>query len=92
MQLKVPNVNIEQMSWYGRGPFENYPDRKHGAAMGVYKATIAEQHVPYIRPQENGNKCDVQWVEFMDLQSFGFEDRRKFPEYLRTRVYTAKFN
>lgn len=50
------------MTWHGRGPHENYPDRKLSANMGVYSGTVHEQYVPYIRPQDNGNKCDVRWV------------------------------
>ncbi|MFS4417447.1 glycoside hydrolase family 2 TIM barrel-domain containing protein [Maribacter sp. 2307ULW6-5] len=49
--------------WYGKGPFEAYPDRQHAATVGVYETTVAEQYFPYIRPQENGNRLDVRWVE-----------------------------
>lgn len=62
MQLQLPSDN-QKVQWYGRGIHENYPDRKTGAKMGVYSATVDELHVPYIRPQENGNRTDVQWLE-----------------------------
>ena len=65
VQIQLPNT-FQHMSWYGRGPFENYPDRKSAALMGIHSATVEEQYIPYIRPQENGNKCDVQWVEMND--------------------------
>jgi beta-galactosidase len=52
----------DTLTWYGRGPHESYPDRKCGAALGVYSGTVDEQYVPYIRPQENGNKTDVRWA------------------------------
>lgn len=62
IQMQLPAA-YQNMRWYGRGPFENYPDRKSAALMGIHTATVQEQYVPYIRPQENGNKCDVQWME-----------------------------
>jgi beta-galactosidase len=51
---------FENLSWLGRGPHENYCDRNSSAFMGLYKGTVAEQFVPYILPQENGCKTDVQ--------------------------------
>lgn len=50
------------MTWFGRGPFESYWDRKTAADVGRYDASVAEQYFPYVRPQENGNKTDVRWV------------------------------
>lgn len=70
VQMQLPGAG-QRMTWYGRGPFENYPDRKTAAFMGIYTATVDEQYTPYIRPQENGNKCDVQWVEISDEQKQG---------------------
>jgi len=55
--------DFDNVKWYGRGPFENYWDRKDAAFVGVYESTVADQYVDYIRPQENGNKTDVRWVE-----------------------------
>ncbi len=57
--------------WYGRGPHENYPDRKVGADVGLYRSTVAEQYVPYVRPQENGNKEDVRWAALTDESGAG---------------------
>jgi beta-galactosidase len=54
---------FEGLRWYGRGPHESYPDRKRGAAVGLYESTVFAQHVPYILPQECGNRSDVRWVE-----------------------------
>ena len=60
--IKLPKdfVNIE---WYGRGPWENYQDRKTSAFVGDYSGTIIDQYYPYIRPQESGNKTDVRWAK-----------------------------
>jgi beta-galactosidase len=60
---------FEGLSWYGRGPFENYIDRNVGAPVGRYQSTVAAQYVPYIMPQENGNKTDVRWLSLTDDQS-----------------------
>jgi beta-galactosidase len=59
------------LTWYGRGPHETYPDRKEGARVGVYSGTVDEQYVPYIVPQENGNKTDVRWAALTDDNGFG---------------------
>jgi beta-galactosidase len=50
----------ESVSWYGRGPHENYPDRKLAAHIGRYHATIEEMHTPYIYPSDCGLRCDVR--------------------------------
>ncbi|MGH1335401.1 MAG: glycoside hydrolase family 2 TIM barrel-domain containing protein [Aureispira sp.] len=59
----------EQLQWYGRGPFENYSDRKTAAFIDKYKGTVGEQYVPYIRPQENGHKTDTYWLELTEEDS-----------------------
>lgn len=61
MQIGIPG-GFETVSWYGRGPNENYWDRKEGARVGTYSSTVDEQFVDYSEPQENGNKTDVRWV------------------------------
>jgi beta-galactosidase len=53
---------LERLSWFGRGPHESYWDRKRGAPVGLYESTVKEQYVPYIVPQEHGNKTDVRWL------------------------------
>ncbi|NOX66482.1 MAG: DUF4981 domain-containing protein [Chlorobi bacterium] len=60
----IINPEFEQLKWYGRGPNENYPDRKTGAAIGQYSSTVDEQYFPYIMPQATGSKQDVRWVMF----------------------------
>ena len=54
---------LEKFSWLGRGPHESYWDRKAGAPVGLYQSTVTDQYVPYIVPQEHGNKTDVRWME-----------------------------
>lgn len=61
MFCTVPS-EFNNVSWYGRGPFENYWDRKTSANVGVYNTTVDSMFVSYIRPQETGNRTDVRWV------------------------------
>lgn len=70
MRMVLP-AEYEMMTWLGRGPHENYADRKHSAAIGLYQATVWEQYHPYVRPQETANKCDVRWVSFTNAQQEG---------------------
>lgn len=65
LQMIVPGV-YNTFTWYGRGPIETYPDRKLGAPVGLYRGTVDEQYVPYIMPQDNGNKTDVRWAALSD--------------------------
>ncbi|MBQ0032194.1 MAG: DUF4981 domain-containing protein [bacterium] len=58
--------SLERMRYYGRGPRENYVDRLTGSFLGVWNSTVTDQYEPYVRPQDNGYKCDVRWVEFTD--------------------------
>ncbi|TKC09931.1 DUF4981 domain-containing protein [Pedobacter polaris] len=68
LQLNSTYSNIE---WYGRGPGENYIDRKTASLIGTYKSTVDEQYFAYARPQESGNKSDVRWVKFTNKQGKG---------------------
>ena len=70
MRMVLP-AEYEQMTWLGRGPQENYADRKTGAAIGLYNATVWEQYHPYVRAQETGNKCDVRWVALRNATGEG---------------------
>ena len=56
------NGEFEKLSWYGHGPYENYPDRLQSNPVGLWKSTVSEQYVPYPRPQDTGNKEGVRWM------------------------------
>ena len=62
---------LNNFQWYGCGPHENYPDRKTSAAVGLYQSTVADQYVPYVRPQETGNKEDVRWAALTNAEGEG---------------------
>ncbi|MDO3694668.1 glycoside hydrolase family 2 TIM barrel-domain containing protein [Wenyingzhuangia sp. chi5] len=61
MEMILPK-SFDHISYYGRGPIENYVDRKYNTQVGLYNQTVSEQYYPYIRPQETGNKTDVRWL------------------------------
>lgn len=62
---------MDSVEWFGRGPFENYVDRKVAANIGRYRNTVADHYVPYMRPQENGYKTDTRWVSLHDSDKAG---------------------
>ena len=70
MQMQLP-VEFSNLKWYGRGPHENYVDRKTSAFVGLYESTVTDQYVPYIRPQENGYKTDTRWLSLTDDNGTG---------------------
>ena len=81
---------LEQLCWFGRGPHENYWDRKAGAAVGRYSSTVTDQYVPYIMPQEHGGKTDVRWVQLSGSDGTGLTVRsRNTPFQFGASHYTA---
>lgn len=70
IQFAVPR-SLEKVSWYGRGPHENYWDRRTSAPIGRYESTVTEWVTPYVRPQENANRCDVRWLSLTDERGAG---------------------
>lgn len=68
MQLQMPQ-QYSKVQYYGRGPHENYADRKSSQFIGNYSNTVSEQYFPYVRPQESGNHTDVRWFRITDPKS-----------------------
>ncbi|MDD3079266.1 MAG: glycoside hydrolase family 2 TIM barrel-domain containing protein [Paludibacter sp.] len=62
---------FENFTYYGRGPWENYTDRNTAAFTGVYNSKVADQYVPYTRPQENGYKTDIRWMSLTNTSGNG---------------------
>lgn len=73
---------FQQFSWYGRGPHENYCDRKASADISRYSAKLDELQHDYMRPQENGNRSDVRWLRMEDRFGIGFEIRELLGEHM----------
>ncbi len=68
--MQLP-AGFESVKWFGRGPGESYVDMKQHARFGVWSGTVDEQYVPFVRPQENGNKTDIEWVEVTNAAGVG---------------------
>jgi beta-galactosidase len=62
---------FDQVSYFGRGPMENYSDRKRGFDVGIYKGTVSEQFTPYEKPMDCGNHEDVRWAKVTSLSGNG---------------------
>ena len=69
--LMVLPKQLNQFSWYGRGPRENYIDRHDDTFIGVWKGLVEEQAYTYYRPQETGNKTDVRWLTLTNEEGSG---------------------
>ena len=67
--------SLDQVQWYGRGPQENYPDRKSGYRTGIYRMTVDEMYEPYLIPQDYGLRTDNRWVRMTDKSGAGLEFR-----------------
>ena len=68
MRLRLP-ADYQQVGWYGRGPKENYPDRKHSQFIGYYQLPLSDFGYDYARPQDNANRCDVRWFALSNGRS-----------------------
>ena len=72
MTFQIP-IAYDNISWYGLGPFECYPDRKTAGVFGRYSMKLADFITPYLRPQENANRCDVKKITFLNSKKSGIE-------------------
>ncbi len=68
-------AGLEQVDWFGRGPFENYPDRKHAAMVGLHHASVTDLFTPYLYPTENGARQDVRWMALTRKDGAGLRVR-----------------
>ena len=62
MRMRLP-MGYESVTYYGRGPWENYPDRKGSSLIGLYRLPLSEMMTEYVHPQDNGCRCDVRWMK-----------------------------
>lgn len=70
LRFQMPRA-FDTLTWYGRGPFESYPDKKSGALLDLYRASVEDTHEPYVYPQENGSHQDTQFVAVTDAAGVG---------------------
>ncbi|MBS1233862.1 MAG: beta-galactosidase, partial [Bacteroidetes bacterium] len=71
MQLQITE-DFDKVTWFGRGPWENYEDRKYAAHVGLYSSTVDGLNYAYIRPQESGYRTDVRWLALQNDKGVGF--------------------
>jgi beta-galactosidase len=88
LQIELPE-NMEYVEWYGRGPHENYRDRKLSAHFGQYERTVTKMYEPYVRPQDMANRCDVRWVTLTDGNGEGLMIVADEPFNFSALHYTA---
>lgn len=88
MQLVMPKA-YNMLTYYGKGPGENYIDRNHGDRLGVYDAKVADQYWGYVRPQESGNKTEVRYWQVKDENGKGLEFYSFAPMECSTLNYLA---
>jgi beta-galactosidase len=81
---------LENIAYYGRGPYENYVDRKAGSDLGYYENTVAGMYYDYIKPQECGGRSDVRWVAFTDEKGEGVLFKAAQPLFMSALHYTAE--
>lgn len=89
MQMVMPK-SFENISYYGRGPVENYIDRKWATELGVYNQTVTDQFYAYIRPQENGNKTDIRWWKQLNEAGRGLQFVAEAPFSASALHYTIE--
>jgi beta-galactosidase len=70
IRFAVPR-RLENVAWYGRGPHENYIDRLTSAPIARYHSRVSRWITPYVRPQENANRCDIRWLSLSDTSGAG---------------------
>jgi beta-galactosidase len=86
----ILDKSLSNVQWYGRGPQENYPDRKSGYKTGVYKSSVIGMYEPYLIPQDYGLRCDIRWVRMTDQEGIGLEFKGDKLFNFSAHPYTAE--
>ncbi|HEX9018034.1 MAG TPA: glycoside hydrolase family 2 TIM barrel-domain containing protein [Anaerolineaceae bacterium] len=89
LELVLP-TGFERLTWLGRGPHENYADRKKGASVGRYTASVDEQFTPYVYTSESGGKEDVRWLALTNASGAGLLVAGLEPFHMDTLHYTIR--
>ncbi|MDF1488352.1 glycoside hydrolase family 2 TIM barrel-domain containing protein [Tessaracoccus caeni] len=77
--MLTADADLSRLTWYGEGPEESYVDRRGGAKLGVYRADVAQQLTPYVRPQESGNHTGVRWATVTGADGWGLRFEAETP-------------
>lgn len=95
MTVELP-AEFTEVEYYGRGSYENLPDFTAQSPIGIYRSTVHEMHEPYIMPQDNGEHCNVKWLDISDGDGHSIrvyaEERFAFNihDYTQDNLYKAK--
>lgn len=89
LQMGIPEI-LNRVQWYGKGPGEAYIDSKEGTLVDLYKSTVEDLYMPYVFPQENGNRTDVKWFHMVDERGLGFEVEAEKELNFSAHNYTMK--
>lgn len=84
------NPSLEQVEWYGRGPVENYWDRKNAAYVGKYQTTVSDMAENYVRAQTMGGRCDTRWMTLTDTKGKGLKISSSTPFDFSAQHYTDR--
>ncbi len=87
MRMRIPS-DLNTVNWYGRGPEENYPDRKTGYLIGLNELKLANFEVDYVAPQDNSNRGEVRWFSFSNNEKAGIKVTGLQPLCFRAWTYT----
>ncbi len=85
----ILDPSLENMRYYGRGPWENYVDRSSASDIAYWESTVTEQYVEYARPQDNGYKTDVRWAAFLDGDGDGVLCKASVPMCVQALHYSV---
>jgi beta-galactosidase len=88
VSLRLP-AGFENLKWFGRGPFENYADRRRSSMVDLHESTVTEQYVPYVMPQEHGNHTDVRRLSLTNGSGAALWVRAQGPLEFSASHFTA---
>ncbi len=89
LRWRLP-VELDALTWYGRGPVESYPDRHRGARLGRFSSTVLDQYVPYVMPQEHGGHAETRWAVVHTAAGRGLLVIAEVPFQLNVSRYTPE--
>lgn len=89
LQMRLASA-CNRLAWYGRGPHETYPDRKLSGRLGIHEEAVSPANLPYVMPQEYGNKTDVRWARITREDGKGFTVSSPVPVNISAQPYSTR--
>ena len=88
-EMRVPKT-MNHFKYYGRGPIDNYPDRKSSQFVGIYENTVEAEFEPFPKPQDMGNHQDTRWCQLTDDEGHGFRVTGREPMSVSALPWSAQ--